>query len=649
MAYQFTSTENHRYEAGDFFLGLDENGHKVGISTERHGLTIAGAGSGKGAALIIPNLLRWPHNALVVDPKGENAEATWKAREAMGQRVYVLDPFKVANVPDRLRASCNLLAGIRPDSLTAREDIRVIADGMVMRYKADDATWDNGAVSVLSGMIGYVCADPSPEGRNLPAVRQLLTLPPDTLQGVFADMAETDTFGGLCKGAASIGLSDTRKNKEFVGGAVDHSEWLDSPAMASALTGEGFDLSELKTGKATVYLVLPPQYLGEHGRFLRLFVRAALDAMAKGLKGEKCLFLLDEFFALGRIDEIAKAAGLMRGYGVQLWPFLQDLGQLKTLYGQDAAHTFFGNADLHVFFGNTDAPTLAYISKSLGAWTSKELGEPPLQQNPGRMVWSAGGGFHEAVDQSIATFNQNRMNEYAHTQRQAGAPRMPPEEVRETVAKKDGDKIARHMIVFAKGGAIFLLKPEAYFAPVPSPSTGDEPLPVPEGRTDIESMPSRKDSLFDHTPPPDVEGWRLGYADRGGMWVYENERTGKRIQAWTVHGLAARGRYLDETCRRRIYRTVFNLPTLEELQEAVKDGRFWQAFRKDEFVGYNEEYDSALYAVWRDEMDDIKAVHSHMVERRIYWCYLNDKGYYFDAGQACGLYPHPMLVRLIPD
>ena len=115
-------------------------------------------------------------------------------------------------------------------------------------------------------------------------------------------MSESDAFGGLCKAAASIGLSDSRKNREFVSGAVDHSEWLDSPAMLSVLTGGGLDLAELKRGKVTVYLVLPAHYLGEHGRFLRLFVRAALDAMAKDRGGERCLFLLDEFAALGRID-----------------------------------------------------------------------------------------------------------------------------------------------------------------------------------------------------------------------------------------------------------------------------------------------------------------------------------------------------------
>lgn len=467
MAYQFADAENYRYTDGGFFLGVDDQGHETGITTERHLLTVAGSRSGKGAALAIPNLLRWPHNALVVDPKGENAAATWQAREAMGQRVYVLDPFKVANVPDRLRVSCNLLAAIHLESLTAREDIRVIADGMVMRYKAEDGTWDNGAVTVLSGIIAYVCADPVPEGRNLPAVRQLLTLPPETLKAVFAEMAKTDAFAGLCKAAASIGLSDSRKNKEFVGGAVDHSEWLDSPAMAAMLSANNFDLSELKTGKATVYLVLPPKYIVDHARFLRLFVRAALDAMARELHGNKCLFLLDEFFALGHIDQIAKAAGLMPGYGVQLWPILQDLGQLATLYGDAGAETFFGNSDAHIFFGNTDVRTLNFISAALGKLTPDEAA-PDVPQKPS-LWWPSPDETRKAEIRYT-----NEMNAYQHKRGRAGSPRLDPAEVRELIAKKDGDLVARSMIVFAKGGDVLNLRLAPYFEP-PKPSVPDVP------------------------------------------------------------------------------------------------------------------------------------------------------------------------------
>ena len=75
----WSDAKNYPYQSGRLFLG-HVDGQEVGIGTERHAITIAGAGSGKGTSVIIPNLLKWPHNALVIDPKGEAAEATAEKR-----------------------------------------------------------------------------------------------------------------------------------------------------------------------------------------------------------------------------------------------------------------------------------------------------------------------------------------------------------------------------------------------------------------------------------------------------------------------------------------------------------------------------------------------------------------------------------------
>lgn len=46
------------------------------------------------------------------------------------------------------------------------------------------------------------------------------------------------------------------------------------------------------------------------------------------------LGMLDEFATLGRLEPLGQAEGLMASYGVQLWAILQDLHQLKALYGE---------------------------------------------------------------------------------------------------------------------------------------------------------------------------------------------------------------------------------------------------------------------------------------------------------------------------
>lgn len=493
MPFQFSTPPPFR--PGSLFLGVDDDGQEAGITTERHAITVAGAGAGKGAALIIPNLKRWPHAALVIDPKGENAEQTWRDREAMGQAVYALDPFRVADLPDHVRASFNPLAEIDPDALTAREDIRAIADGMVLRPNARDADWYDGGVDVLSGFIAHVVTSYAPDDRSLELVRSLLNTPQDdggqdqdgnpvlsSWENLLLQMGGNPSVGGLAQGAAALLGAGAKSAREHLATARRSIDSFGSDAMRATMAESSFRLSDLKRDNCTVFLILPPHYLREHARFLRLFVRLALNVMAHGgnRKGGKCLFILDEFFSLGRIDEIATAAGLMRSYGVQLWPFLQDLGQLLTLYDREGSETFFGNSDARIFFGNTDQTTLAAVSEWLDRITPDEIAAQPPQVQPFH-EWRRGRNFwndQEARDAYQAAM-ENLRAQHAHKMAMSGRARLSPPEVAGMVAKKPGDAVARSMIVFGPGDDVFRLRLAPYFQPAPEPIRPPAPAKRP--------------------------------------------------------------------------------------------------------------------------------------------------------------------------
>lgn len=496
----FTDSKKYPYRAGSLFLGVDAKGREVGISTERHAITVAGSRSGKGAALLIPNARRWPHNLLVVDPKGENASASWEAREALGQSVHVLDPFKAADVPERLRASFNPLGAISINDPTGREDIEVIADGLVKRSDPKDEEWYSGAVSILAGIMAFVVESAPPEHRTFAAMRSILLQTDDALKEDAERMLSMVAFGGLARatGIAILTAISTDKSMEraFLGGARRASAWMDSPPVAAALASSSFTLSSLKTGNASVFLVLPPKYLETHAAFLRLFVRSAIDAMMQdGAKGRPCLFLLDEFFALGRLDIVAKSAGLMGGYGLHLWPFLQDLGQLKTLYGENLSDTFFGNADAQIFFGNSDVPTLDYVSRRLGVVDVKEIGQAPTMgsgvnpitgatvgallsgtnkhtQMGGAIIGGAVGLMGSALHDLETRAQQSEMNAYQQKAMTVGRPRLSHEEIQALTGKGDRDTVARSLIAFAKAGDALNVQLLPYFAPPPkAPAT----------------------------------------------------------------------------------------------------------------------------------------------------------------------------------
>ena len=105
-------------------------------------------------------------------------------------------------------------------------------------------------------------------------------------------------------------------------------------------------------------------------RWLRLLVSQAVTDMARSTArpARPVLFLLDEFAALGRLEPVERAMGLMAGYGVQLWPILQDIHQLRSLYGQRAG-TFLSNAGVLQVFGVNDQDSAKLVSDLAGQET----------------------------------------------------------------------------------------------------------------------------------------------------------------------------------------------------------------------------------------------------------------------------------------
>src|SRR3546814_7484920 len=91
-------------------------------------------------------------------------------------------------------------------------------------------------------------------------------------------------------------------------------------------------------------------------------------ARAPASPARSVLFLLDEFAALGRLEPVERAMGLMAGYGIQLWPILQDVHQLRALYERRAG-TFLSNAGVLQIFGVNDHDSAKLVSDLLGQET----------------------------------------------------------------------------------------------------------------------------------------------------------------------------------------------------------------------------------------------------------------------------------------
>lgn len=389
------------WSSGAIWLGQDGEGKEVGHHDDRHIITVAGSRAGKGRSVIVPNLLRWPGSCVVNDPKGENATLTAMRRANMdGHRVAVVDPHRAATVPDNLRVSFNPLDLIDGDAPDAIDIAAAIGDAiMVDSGDGKDVHWTESARGLIEAIILHVATSEAGKARSLVRVRQLLTMgdveyadtlndedeeaglgPFDALwRSMSSSLASSPAVRDVIAGAAhSVQEMGDNERGSVLSTARRSTKFIDSPWMRECLEGgeggedERLDIDALKTapGGLSIYVCLPARFFPTHARFLRLMLNLILFRMeAQGLDKPVCgypvLFVIDEFAALGRLDVIEKAAGLMAGFGIKLWPILQDLGQIKKHY-RDAWETFLGNAGILQFFANSDMTTLDWLSKRLG-------------------------------------------------------------------------------------------------------------------------------------------------------------------------------------------------------------------------------------------------------------------------------------------
>jgi len=380
----------------------------IGIDDDRHFVTIAGSRSGKGTSAIIPNLCLYSGSVICLDPKGENATKTAARRgsgvegcEGMGQEVFVLDPFGVAKVPDACRAGFNPLDLLNPASPSVVDDAALLAEGLIVADDEKDAHWYESARSFVKGLILHLIT--TTNRPNLITLRRLLTqgdkegwigeqliyknetgqqeflkTNPSPFFYLLNSMRKNSNpaFSWIIDGAAENLLScGERERGSILSTARRNTAFLDSinPSFIETIEGQGrtFSPDIFKKSKrgASLFLCLPAERMGTHGRWLRIIIGLMLEWAYRDQLPPACgapvLFLLEEFYSLGNMSVIEKAAGYAAGFGVKLWAILQDLQQLEAMYPK-SWQTFLANAGAIQIFGVSDHKTTDYISKSLG-------------------------------------------------------------------------------------------------------------------------------------------------------------------------------------------------------------------------------------------------------------------------------------------
>jgi type IV secretion system protein VirD4 len=330
----------------------NDDGSLITYRGDGHVITIAPTGTGKTAGSVICNALNHPGQLIVIDIKGEVYRATARRRREMGQKVHLLDlrdgeqaaPGDALNPLDLARMCGSDVAAVA----------RSFAAEFVDRTGHErDRFWNDWAETLISAGVIWQLSDFPAGSGTMSGFYDLLT--GDDPAYAIATMLDKNAFthpaahGAF---ASYLQLPDRETRPSVLGTALQHLRFFDSQLVRKATDTTTIDLAALVAGEPmTLYITVPPMRLSAYRLLLRSWLTGLLFLLTQRtrLPEHRTLMLCDEIGNLGRIDAFLTASTLMRGWGLTLWSFWQNISQLE-IYG-DQARTIIDNAGVLQFFG----------------------------------------------------------------------------------------------------------------------------------------------------------------------------------------------------------------------------------------------------------------------------------------------------------
>jgi len=358
----------------------DDPGAPVCAFAEHHTLIVARTRTGKGTRVIIPTLLRYLGSMIVIDPKGENAAITARARKlSLQSEVHILNPW--AMLGTRFQKLGFPPATYNPLDVLDRDDPNVVAIAQTLAstisptWAGDkDKFWSGSAANVIAAVLLWITDQPG-ETKTLARAREILSLSRKQFTEQFmAKMAASRAFEGAIKEMISPYLDLAEETYSGIFANISEAtKFLSDPQVKASTSKSSFSMTDLIEGLTTVYVVIPPERVETQKTWLRLLITAATATFkqipVEGRSGKhRTMFLIDEFPALGRMPDLPRDIATMSGYGVDYTLIVQGIDQLKDQY-KESAGAILSNCAYKWFCNVNDLDSAKYLSESLGQKT----------------------------------------------------------------------------------------------------------------------------------------------------------------------------------------------------------------------------------------------------------------------------------------
>lgn len=338
-----------------------------------HWLTVGGSGQGKGIYLLLSALLsdtfvRAGWSSVILDPKGELAAVAAPHFKQRGYDVHVVNPMHIPEIEHLGNSRWNPFDQIDPTSNSAWKMYDVLAAALhADNSKEGGSGFFNGRCRQYISL--YLAYAQHSGQANWETVYKWLSLSGEKRKTLLASMMDDETFDGASMAEAIRDrlMGDAAETEENIFGTVEKAiNVLKDKDLRTSLSGSDFDMRTIAQKPTVIFVCIPFEELHDQAAWVRMFFNFMLRTLTRHYNPDrKVMVILDEFAQLSYMDEIVRSSTVLRGYNVTLWPIVQGLSQLKSIY-KDQWEIFINNAVVtHWLSTGTDNMTAEYIAKRM--------------------------------------------------------------------------------------------------------------------------------------------------------------------------------------------------------------------------------------------------------------------------------------------
>lgn len=381
-------------------LGKMTTGKFAGKYVELVGQLFAGVGaptrSGKGVSIVIPNLVTFTDSVIVLDLKLENFIKTGGFRQKYNHEVFLFCPsgynpdykYDSEDLDGSKEAKDLRSHRWNPFDYVRRHDAFRVGDILVMTNSLYPLTgdkndiWNELAGKLFKGLALWML-DTEKLKNVTPTLPYILELTaPDG--GLVKWMKNEISLGYLSKETILefnnfIEAPDETRGS-ILSNLVSPLAIFSDKVVAASVSGSDFNFRDLRRKKTAIYIGIAPKTLGKFKKLINLFFEQAISENISVLPEQdpslkyQCLMVMDEFTAIGRVQQISHSISFTAGYNVRFLIIYQSNEQLedKKAYDVSGAGNILKNLAARVVFPPKEVDdSVKRLSDTLGTKTVK--------------------------------------------------------------------------------------------------------------------------------------------------------------------------------------------------------------------------------------------------------------------------------------